>query len=93
MLLLVAAFGMLVPNGIFLWWLAHDFSSLSEVAHDRLALALVIDACMATVVLAWLFATRPLGPVRWPWFVLLSVLGGLGFSIPFYVWLNSRRAK
>jgi hypothetical protein len=26
----------------------------------------------------------------WPWFVVFSLLGGLGFSLPFYYWLNTR---
>jgi hypothetical protein len=29
--------------------------------------------------------------VRWHWFVVLSLVGGLGFSIPFYIWLNRRQ--
>ena len=37
--------------------------------------------------------TRPLGPVKWPWFVLLSLVGGLGFSLPLYYWLNQRRSR
>jgi len=36
------------------------------------------------------FARHPLGPVKWPWFVVLSFLGGLGFSLPLYYWLNRR---
>jgi hypothetical protein len=29
--------------------------------------------------------------VRWYWFVVLSLAGGLGFSLPLYYWLNLRR--
>jgi hypothetical protein len=91
-LLLLAAFGLLVPNGLFVRWLVRDFSGIDAVLQNELALAFMIDAALATGLLAWLFARRPLGPVRWPWFVLLSLLGGLGFSIPFWVWLNRRLA-
>jgi hypothetical protein len=45
---------------------------------------------MATALIAYVFAVRPLGRVTWPWFVLFSIIGGLGFSIPFYIWLNRR---
>ena len=89
-LLLVAAFGLLVPNGLFVRWLVRDFSGIDAVLQNELALAFMLDAALATALLAWLFAERPLGPVRWPWFVVLSLLGGLGFSIPFWVWLNRR---
>ena len=86
-LLLVAAFGLLVPNGLFVHWLLTEFTSVSQVLENELALAFILDAAMATALLAWLFAKRPLGTIRWPWFVVLSLLGGLGFSIPLWIWL------
>lgn len=89
-LLAIAIFGLLVPNGIFIYWAATEFTTIGEVLANRLAVAFMIDAVMALGVLAYLFAVRPLGPVRWPWFVVLSLVGGLGFSIPFFVWLNRR---
>jgi hypothetical protein len=36
------------------------------------------------------FAKNPPGKVRWYWFLVLSLAGGIGFSIPFYWWLNKR---
>jgi hypothetical protein len=92
-LLLVAAFGLLVPNGLFVHWLLRDFASVGAVLDNPLALAFMIDAAMATALLAWLFAVRPPGPVRWAWFVALSLLGGLGFGIPLYLWLNRRAGR
>jgi hypothetical protein len=91
-LLVIAAFGMLVPNGIFLYWLLTEFDSFNQFFTDRLALGFILDVIVATGVLTYLVAVKRLGPVRWPWFVLLSLLGGLGFSIPFYLWLNWRKA-
>ena len=41
--------------------------------------------------LAGFFAVRPIGPVRWYWFIVLSLLGGMAFSLPLYWWLNTRR--
>lgn len=89
-LLLIALFGLVVPNGLFLYWAAVELSSFGEVLANRLALAFMIDALMALCLLSYLFAVRPIGEVRWPWFVLFSLVGGLGFGIPFYVWLNRR---
>jgi len=40
--------------------------------------------------LAIYFARRPIGRVSWQTFVLLSLIGGLGFSLPLYWWLNTR---
>ena len=92
-LLAIALFGLVVPNGLFLYWAAVEFSTVGEVLANRLAVAFILDAFMALGVLAYLFAVRPLGPVRWPWFVVLSLVGGLGFSIPFYIWLNRRQGS
>lgn len=91
-LLLVALFGLLVPNGLFVYWLVTEFHGLRPVLENKLALAFMLDAFLALALLAVYFARRPIGPVRWTWFVVLSLLGGLGFSLPFYWWLNTRRA-
>lgn len=91
-LLVIALFGLVVPNGMFVYALAHDFPSLAAAFSDRLALSLLIDAVVAVGLLAFVWAVRPIGPVKWPWFVAMSLLGGLGFSVPFYLWLNWRRA-
>jgi hypothetical protein len=90
MLILIALFGLLVPNGIFVYWLLTDFRGISDFVTNRLALAFIIDAIMAMLLLAYWFRSNPIGKVRWYWFVVLSLLGGLGFSIPFYYWLNRR---
>lgn len=91
-LLLVAAVGLFLPGGLFLWWLFSDYTSLAAALADKLALAFAIDLLGTTALIAWLFARRPPGPVRWPWFVILSLGGTLWFGIPIYLWLNWRRA-
>jgi hypothetical protein len=90
-LLVLAAVGNLVPGGLFLYWLFNDYTSLSAALSDTLALAFFVDLLISTFVLAYFFARKPLGPVRWPWFVALSLLGTLAFAIPLFVWLNWRR--
>ena len=89
-LLLVAAFGLVVPNGFFVYWLFNDYRGLGPVLQDRLALGFILDVAVALAILTVYFARRPIGPVGWPWFVLLSFMGGLGFSLPLYYWLNRR---
>jgi hypothetical protein len=91
-LLFLAVIGNLGPGGLTLFWLFHDYSSLSAALADRLALAFLLDLVMSTFLLAYLFARKPLGPVKWPWFVALTFLGTLAFSIPLFLWLNWRRA-
>jgi hypothetical protein len=90
-LLAIAILGFLVPNGFFIYWLFVEFSGMRAVLQDRLALGFILDVFLALILLAVYFAKRPIGPVRWYWFVVLSFLGGLGFSLPLYYWLNQRR--
>lgn len=87
-LLAVALFGLLFGNGLFLYWLLFEFSGWSPVWANHLAVAFIIDAFVTLLVLAVWFAARPIGPYRWPWFVALSIAGGLCFGLPFYLWLN-----
>jgi len=89
-LLLIALFGLLVPNGLFLYWLFYEYDGLAHVLQNKLAIAFIIDAFLSLGLLAYYFASRPIGRIKWYWFVVLSLLGGLGFSIPFYWWLNKR---
>ena len=89
-LLAAAAFGLLVPNGLFIYWLFAEFTGFGAVLHDKLALAFILDAVVALIVLTVYFAKRPIGPIAWHWFVVLSLLGRLGFRLPFYYWLNQR---
>jgi hypothetical protein len=91
-LVLLAVIGLLAPGGLFLYWLLNDYSSLSAALADHMALAFVVDLLMSTFLLAYLFARKPLGPVKWPWFLALSLVGTLAFSIPLFVWLNWRAA-
>ncbi len=91
-LLGIALLGLVVPNGLFVYWLLTQFEGWRSVLRDTLALSFILDAFLALVLLAYGFARSPIGPVRWPWFVALSLLGGLGFGIPFYWWLNRRRS-
>lgn len=90
-LLSVAAFGLFVPNGIFVYYVFEQFRSPAEIFTNLLALGFIIDAFMATGILAWWFARHPLGPHSWKVFVALSLLGGLGFSLPFFYYLNARK--
>lgn len=90
-LLAVALLGFLVPNGLFIHWLFTDFGGIGPILGDELALAFILDVMMVLGILCVYFARRPIGPVRWPWFLVLSLVGGMGFSLPLYYWLNHRR--
>ncbi|MFA5835117.1 MAG: hypothetical protein WDA22_16685 [Bacteroidota bacterium] len=88
LLLSIAFFGFFVPNGMFFYYVFVQFTSISDVLSNLLALGFILDAFMATALLAWWFAKNPLGKHSWKLFVMLSLLGGLGFSLPFFYFLN-----
>ena len=90
-LVLVALLGLVVPNGLFIYWLFVEFQGLDAVLQNKLALAFMLEAFLLLVLLSVYFARRPIGRVAWGWFVALSIIGGLGFGLPFYYWLNIRK--
>ena len=92
-LLATALLGFAIPNGFFLYWLFFEFRGVEAVLHDHLALGFILDVLLALIVLSVYFARRPIGPVKWYWFVLLSFAGGLGFSLPLFYWLNQRSRR
>ena len=89
-LLLVALFGLFVPNGLFIYWAFTEFSSIGDVLDNKLALAFIIEAFLVLGIMSVYFARNPIGKLSWPWFVVFSLIGGLGFGIPFYYWWNKR---
>ena len=89
-LVAVALFGLLVPNGIFVYWLLTEFNGVGPVVENKLALAFMIEAFLVLGIMTIFFARNPIGRVKWYWFVVLSLIGGLGFGIPFYYWWNKR---
>jgi hypothetical protein len=89
-LLPIALLGLVVGDGLFLYWLVTDFHGIAAVIQNRLALSFIVDALLTMGILTVHFARTPPGPVRWPWFVVFSLVGGLCFGLPFFWWLNQR---
>ena len=91
--------GELLTKPVPVHWLISIFVVCLGLGHLQMMMAVnfdffaMIDAFMAMLLLASLYARRPIGRFAWPWFVLLSLLGGLGFSLPLYWWLNSSSAR
>ena len=43
-LVIVALFGLLVPNGLFVYWLLAEYRGVGPVLADKLALGFMLDA-------------------------------------------------
>lgn len=90
LLAIIALFGLLVPNGIFLWAAFSDFPAMLKALTDPVALVFVLEAFGLMFLLAWLIHRSDLKP-GWLVFVLMSLAGSLAFSVPAWLWLASRK--
>ncbi len=89
LLAVLAIFGALVPNGVFLWVAFTNPDALWATMADPVALVFIGEAFLLMFFFAWLIhrgGWRP-GPVA---FVVMSLLGSLAFSVPAWLWLASR---
>lgn len=86
---LVTLFGLLGPNGVFLYYALFRWPELIAAMRHPVTLAFVVEAFLVMALLAVFFASRPIGRWGWKTFVVLSLVGGLGFGIPAFVLINS----
>lgn len=89
-LLILAIIGFAAPQGIYFYWLATKFSSFDEILKNDLAVGFAVEMLAATLMIGYWFSVNNIGKVRTYWFVLLSLIGGLGFAMPLFYWLNKR---
>jgi len=73
-LLIVALFGLLVTNGIFIYWMFTEFDGAAGVLDNKLALGFIIEAFLVMFLFAYWFAKNPIGQIRWYWFIVLSLI-------------------
>jgi hypothetical protein len=85
----VAAFGFFGPNGVFLYYAFAKRPEFIAMHHEPLFLAFFVEAFVVMFLIAGLLAHKPLGKWTWKSFIVLSLLGGIGFSIPAIILLNS----
>jgi len=92
-LAIIAIAGVAGLNGVFLYVVFARRDLLERALGDPIAWVLMIEALVVTGVLAWVLARwrrNRLGP---GWFVLLSLLGGLAFSIPIVLLMSDGREE
>jgi hypothetical protein len=92
-LLGAAIFNLVVPNGIFIRWYLTQDHSIAAVLQNHLAAAFITEAMLLLVLFAVHIARVPAGWLGWKWFVALSFVGGLGFSVPLYWWMRGGMAE
>ncbi|NIN69522.1 MAG: hypothetical protein GTO63_33530 [Anaerolineae bacterium] len=79
--LVLGVFGLVGPNGVFLYYTFFRWPELLSTLRDPVALAFLSEAFLVMGILAYYFAK--ISPSRrWMVFIALSLIGGLAFSVP-----------
>jgi hypothetical protein len=81
----VAAFGFFAVNGAFLYGLLFDPGAMRAALTNPIAAAFISETLVLTAMFAHLFGKWKVVRISWRWFVALSLLGSLAFSIPIAV--------
>jgi hypothetical protein len=89
-LVVVAVIGAAGLNGVFLYVLLARPDLMRHAMKDPLAWTLMAEALLVTAVLGWWLARRRRRRPGGLWFIALSLLGGLGFSVPIMLLANDR---
>lgn len=78
----VALVGLLGVNGAFLYGFIFRPALVDAAMANPVSAAFMAEAMILVALLAYLFARWGVSRIRWPWFVVLSLLGSLLFAIP-----------
>ena len=87
---LIAFFG---PNGWFVWTAVTRPSLLDEALKNPVALVFIAEAFVLMFLFAYLIARQGVRSPGWIGFILMSLAGGMMFSIPACLYLWSRQAR
>jgi hypothetical protein len=90
---IICLLGLLGPNGVFVYCAVFRWHDLPEAMRNPVAAAFIFEAFVVMALLAWLVRRFRIGVLPWAAFVLLSLVGGLAFSIPAFLLWRSRRSS
>jgi hypothetical protein len=92
-LLALAIFGLIVPNGVFLYFSFIHATALHEALNNPIALVFMTEAFLLMLLFAWLIRQLGFHSPGWLVFLIMSLVGSLVFSVPAFLYLASRRAR
>jgi len=88
-LALMAALGLLVPNGVFVYCLLWESDQVRAALANPVSLVFIVEAFFLMFLVVWLLMrSRIRRPNGWM-FLAMSLLGSLAFSVPATLWLIS----
>ena len=90
-LTLIAIFCFSGLNGVFVYTLLWQPATITAALENPVSAVFMVESLLLVGVLAYLFSRWGVSRVHWGWFVFLSLLGGLAFSIPAVLLLRKQR--
>lgn len=87
---LLGGFCFLILNGAFFYGMLFQPDSLMASLKNPLSAAFIAEAILLVGLFAYLFARWQISRLKWGWFVVLSLLGGLAFAVPVALLLPRR---
>lgn len=93
LLLILAMVGLVGINGLFLTHFYHHPDAMLSAWRDPIAGVFILEAFILMFLGAWLVRRQEIRNPGWIWFIILSLLGTLLFSVCLYLYLASRRAR
>jgi hypothetical protein len=92
-LLALSIFGLIVPNGVFLYFSFMSPAALYAAFNNPIALVFIGEAFLLMLFFAWMIRRSGLRSPGWLAFVLMSIVGSMAFSVPAFLYLASRKAR
>jgi len=90
-LLILAVLGLIIPNGIYVY---HQFAKPDIVAAalaNPVAAVFIAEAFFLMFFFAWLIHRLGFRKPDWIVFIITSLIGGMAFSVPSFLWWFTRR--
>ena len=93
LLLALAIFGIIVPNGFFLYCSLVEPAATHALLSNPVGLVFIGEAFLLMFLLAWLIHRLGFRSPGWLAFIIMSLVGSMVFSVPAFLYLASRKAR
>ena len=92
-LLAFAVFGLIVPNGFFLYYSLLAPASFYAALGNPVALVFITEAFSLMILFAWVIRHWGFRSPGWLAFIMMSLVGSMVFSVPAFLFPASRKAR
>jgi hypothetical protein len=93
LLLALAIFGLIIPNGFFLYYSLVSPAALHAALSNPVALVFITEAFLLMFLFAWFLHHMGLRSPGWRSFIVMSLVGSMVFSVPAFLYFASRDAR